>query len=139
MNRLLNTFVARGTLIFTAAIVLITCFNLTDGHTSIKYSLVLEILALIVCLEILDFAFSKAEFRSRTLYLTAEFAAMYFCYLVFARLGNWFRFVPDKLILGSSVFAVLFAAVHLYYHFELKQESCEINNRLKKKNSGRRM
>jgi hypothetical protein len=139
MNRMLNTFVARGTLIFTAAIVLIACFNLADGYTSIQYSFILEILALIVCLEILDFTFSKAEFRRRVLYLAAEFAVMYLCYLAFAWFGHWFGFSPDKLALGSAVFVFLFAAVHLYYHFELKLESREINSRLKKKNTERRM
>lgn len=139
MNRMLNTFIARGTLIFTAAIVLIACFNLADGYTGIEYSFVLEILALIVCLEILDFAFSKAEFRSRVFYLAAEFAVMYLFYLAFAWFGHWFGFSPDKLVLGSAVFVFLFAAVHLYYHFELKLESREINNRLKKKNTERRM
>ncbi len=139
MNRLLNTYVARGTLTFTAAVVLVAGFNLANGQIGIEYSFLLEILGFLVCLEILDFAFSKTDFHSRVLYLAVEFAAMYLCYLAFAWFGHWFGFSPDKFALGTAAFVVLFAAVHLYYHFELKWESREINRRLKKKNTERRM
>lgn len=136
---MLNTYIARGTLTFTAAVVLIAGLNLASGRTTIEYSFLLEIMGFLVCLEILDFAFSKADFRSRVLYLAGEFAAMYLCYLTFAWFGHWFGFSPDKFALGTAAFVVLFAAVHLYYHFELQWESREINSRLKKKNTERRM
>lgn len=133
MNRMLNTFVARGTLTFTVAVVFVSIFNLANGQNSMEYFFLLEVLGFVACLEVLDFFFSWIPFPNRFLYVAAEFIVMYLCYLVFAFFGHWFGFSLGKLIMCSGVFLLLFVAIHLYYHLTLQRESSEINSRLQRR------
>jgi hypothetical protein len=133
MKRALNTFVARGTLTFTVAVVFVSIYNLLFGQNSMEYFFLLEILGFVACLEVLDFFFSWIPFPNRFLYVGAEFIVMYLCYLVFAFFGHWFGFSLAKIMMGSGIFLVLFVAIHLYYHLILQRDSKEINSHLKKR------
>lgn len=133
MNKTWNNLVSRATLTFTLAAVFTALYNLTADHPQGNYLFLIELLGFIVCLEVIDYALSYVPFPTRIIYLCAESALMYICFLIFGFFGHWFGFTTKNLVIFTITFLVMFLLLHKYDHFLLKSEATDINNKLDKR------
>ena len=135
MERILRIYLPSTALTFTATVFCTCAMNLFGGYESLSNRWVLQLLAYILLVELMDALLGRVEFKSYGAYFFAEIIPAYTLLLVFGYFGSWFAFTAEMLVRVTVLFLLIGTGVHVYFCGQGKRNAKEINRILQEKSN----
>lgn len=130
MKRLLKTYIPSACITFTLTVLCTSIINLLQGHTAMYNQWFLQVLAFIIIIDLIDFAFGYVNFKTYASYAIIEMILSYAILLLFGHFCYWFSFTLQSLLPVNIIFLAVFASVHLYFYKISQMQADEINTLL---------
>lgn len=130
MNLIIKNYIPSFAITFTLVILYTGIMTLISGSGSLSIVFVAELSLYLLVAELIEGILDGINFRSTKAYLAAEAALMYGVLLLFAYYGDWIPFTTGEVLNLTLAFALIMAAVHIYFYWRTRSSAEQINRML---------
>lgn len=136
MERIRNIYLPSTAITFTAVILCVSVLNLFEGCEYQNNIWILEVFGYIVFMEFMDVLICRIEFKHYLSYFFTEAVIGYVVLFgVFGYFGNWFSYIPVRILQITVMYLLILAYVHYYFYRCSKSSADEINEMLRESQS----
>lgn len=130
MNLIIKNYIPSFAITFTLVIFYSGVMSLISGTGSLSIVFVAQLSAYLLTAELIEGILDRINFKSMKTYLAAEAALMYVVLLLFAYYGDWILFTMGEVLNLTLAFALIMAAVHVYFYRRTRINAAQINRML---------
>lgn len=132
MSQTIKKYISSTAIAYMVIVLYSSVSNLLTGHGKGGYTAaLLELLAFLIMAQFIDALIYRIEFKSFAVHFLVETAVLYPLSMLAAYVGRWFEFYLSNIIWNTGIYLLIMCVVHLYFYWDMKSQSDELNRILK--------